>query len=338
MQHSAEKTGTTLSSAAHIAALKRELDADWDGELSSAASTTTTTATTTTTTASAAAAAEATIPAPAPAGRMHSASTEQGARQGTSVSVRGLQKSYQGRQVLKSLNLEVKAGEFVAVIGRSGCGKSTLLRLVAGLETPDQGSLEFDEREQRPDTRVMFQDSRLLPWKTVLGNVALGLDKNRPAARAALDKVALSERADEWPSVLSGGQRQRVALARALVHEPSLLLLDEPLGALDALTRIEMQNLIEKLWQQRGFTALLVTHDVQEAIALADRIILIEEGQIALDLTVDLPRPRARGNVAFAELEERILTRVLNRPAQAPDGDLGDVSLLRTVSQVAWAI
>ncbi|MFZ6774154.1 ATP-binding cassette domain-containing protein [Undibacterium sp. SXout7W] len=331
MQHSVENAGTTLSSAAHIAALKRELDADWDGESSSAAAPTAMTAATTATTTTAAATSAST-------GSTHRASAGQTGRQGTSVSVRGLQKSYQGRQVLKSLNLEVKAGEFVAVIGRSGCGKSTLLRLVAGLETPDQGSLEFDEREQRPDTRVMFQDSRLLPWKTVLGNVALGLDKNRHAARAALEKVALSERADEWPSVLSGGQRQRVALARALVHEPSLLLLDEPLGALDALTRIEMQNLIEKLWQQRGFTALLVTHDVQEAIALADRIILIEEGQIALDLSVDLPRPRARGNVAFAELEERILTRVLNRPAQAPDGDLGDVSLLRTVSQVAWAI
>jgi ABC-type nitrate/sulfonate/bicarbonate transport system ATPase subunit len=127
----------------------------------------------------------------------------------------------------------------------------------------------------------------------VLDNVALGLRGRRSDAVAALNKVALAERAGEWPSVLSGGQRQRVALARALVHEPTLLLLDEPLGALDALTRIEMQSLIEQLWQQRGFTALLVTHDVQEAIALADRVILIEDGQITLDQKVDLPRPRA---------------------------------------------
>ena len=258
--------------------------------------------------------------------------------QGSALDIRVLQKSYQGRQVIKSLNLQVKAGEFIVVIGRSGCGKSTLLRLVAGLEHADSGSVQFDEVQGRPETRVMFQDSRLLPWKSVLNNVALGLKNGKQAAIAALEKVALSDRAGDWPSVLSGGQRQRVALARALVHEPALLLLDEPLGALDALTRIEMQSLIENLWQQRGFTALLVTHDVQEAVALADRVILIEDGQITLDQKIDLPRPRARGNPAFAALEAKILTRVLNHPAVAPDSELGDVSLLRTVSQVSWAI
>lgn len=260
---------------------------------------------------------------------------------GTAIHVRHLQKSYNGRSVLKSLQLDVAAGEFVAVIGRSGCGKSTLLRLIAGLEKADSGSLNFAQDGQnnaRPETRVMFQDSRLLPWKTVLDNVGLGLSGRRSDALAALNKVALAERAGEWPSVLSGGQRQRVALARALVHEPTLLLLDEPLGALDALTRIEMQSLIEQLWQQRGFTALLVTHDVQEAIALADRVILIEDGQITLDQKVDLPRPRARGNPVFASLEEQILARVLQRPAQQPDAELGDVSLIRTVNQVTWAI
>ncbi|MFZ6639544.1 ATP-binding cassette domain-containing protein [Undibacterium sp. TC4M20W] len=260
------------------------------------------------------------------------------ASSGTALSLRLIQKSYQGRQVLKSLNLQIAAGEFVAIIGRSGCGKSTLLRLIAGLEKADSGSLEFAEGNEKPDTRVMFQDSRLLPWKSVIANVALGLGSDKTRARQALEKVALAERADEWPSVLSGGQRQRVALARALVHEPALLLLDEPLGALDALTRIEMQNLIESLWQQRGFTAVLVTHDVQEAIALADRVILIEDGQITLDTRIDLPRPRARGNPKFAELEDRILQRVLQKPSAAPDTELGDVSLLRTVSQVAWAI
>lgn len=261
---------------------------------------------------------------------------------GTAIRIQNLQKSYKARSVLKSLQLDIEAGEFVAVIGRSGCGKSTLLRLIAGLEKADSGSLDFAQHDgqnnRRPETRVMFQDSRLLPWKTVLDNVALGLRGRRSDAVAALNKVALAERAGEWPSVLSGGQRQRVALARALVHEPTLLLLDEPLGALDALTRIEMQSLIEQLWQQRGFTALLVTHDVQEAIALADRVILIEDGQITLDQKVDLPRPRARGNPVFAVLEEQILARVLQRPAQQPDAELGDVSLLRTVNQVTWAI
>lgn len=261
---------------------------------------------------------------------------------GTAIRIQNLQKSYKARSVLKSLQLDIEAGEFVAVIGRSGCGKSTLLRLIAGLEKADSGSLELAQQDgqnnSRPETRVMFQDSRLLPWKTVLDNVGLGLRGRRKDALAALNKVALAERAGEWPSVLSGGQRQRVALARALVHEPTLLLLDEPLGALDALTRIEMQSLIEQLWQQRGFTALLVTHDVQEAIALADRVILIEDGQITLDQKVDLPRPRARGNPVFAALEEQILARVLQRPAQQPDAELGDVSLLRTVNQVTWAI
>lgn len=301
-----------LSAVAEIAALREELDGGWE-----------TTA----------------------AGEWGSAANEQAeAGRGASLDLRVIQKSYQGRQVLKSLNLQVQAGEFVAVIGRSGCGKSTLLRLIGGLEQADSGSLEFNADQirgqagKKPDTRVMFQDSRLLPWKTVIDNVALGLGSDQSKARQALQKVALAERADEWPSVLSGGQRQRVALARALVHEPALLLLDEPLGALDALTRIEMQNLIESLWQQRGFTVVLVTHDVQEAIALADRVILIEDGQITLDSRIDLPRPRSRGNPKFAELEESILRRVLQKPSPELDTELGDVSLLRTVSQVAWAI
>lgn len=260
------------------------------------------------------------------------------ARRGVRIEIEDLSKSFSGRKVLHSLDLEIEAGEFVAIVGRSGCGKSTLLRLVAGLETADGGRIGYESDSKRPDTRIMFQDSRLLPWKRVLNNVALGLDNGRQAARYALRQVGLEDRADEWPAVLSGGQRQRVALARALVHEPQLLLLDEPLGALDALTRIEMQQLIETLWQQRGFTALLVTHDVQEAIALADRVLLIEDGRITLDERISLPRPRARGNAQFAQLEEYILARVLQHPASRPDAQLGDVSLQRTVSQVAWAI
>ncbi|GGI53514.1 ATP-binding cassette domain-containing protein [Oxalicibacterium solurbis] len=264
------------------------------------------------------------------------------ARRGVRVAIGSLVKSYGGREVLKSVDLTLEPGEFVAVVGRSGCGKSTLLRLIAELETVDRGTLVFADGAKRPETRIMFQDSRLLPWKKVLHNVALGLPKRSGKADAlnALRQVGLNERAGEWPAVLSGGQRQRVALARALVHDPELLLLDEPLGALDALTRIEMQQLIESLWQQRGFTALLVTHDVQEAIALADRVVLIEDGHITLDERVALARPRVRGNAAFAQLEERILARVLQQPVPAgsPDAELGDVSLLRTVGQFAWAV
>ncbi|SFC80363.1 ATP-binding cassette domain-containing protein [Collimonas sp. OK412] len=261
-----------------------------------------------------------------------------GAGRGVGIRVRSVSKSYAGREVLKTLDVEVAAGEFVAIVGRSGCGKSTLLRLIAGLEQASGGGIGFGAHGEKPEIRIMFQDSRLLPWKRVLDNVGLGLPRASLASAKALAQVGLEERAGEWPAVLSGGQRQRVALARALVHDPELLLLDEPLGALDALTRIEMQQLIESLWKERGFTAVLVTHDVQEAIALADRVLLIEDGEITLDERISLPRPRARGNLAFAQLEERILARVLKHPAAQPDSALGDVSLQRTVSQVGWAI
>ncbi len=266
------------------------------------------------------------------------AAVQLNAGRGVGIRVRSVSKSYTGREVLKTLNVEIAAGEFVAIVGRSGCGKSTLLRLIAGLEQPSNGSIGFGVRDDKPEIRIMFQDSRLLPWKRVLNNVGLGLPRASTASIRALTQVGLEDRASEWPAVLSGGQRQRVALARALVHDPELLLLDEPLGALDALTRIEMQQLIESLWKERGFTAVLVTHDVQEAIALADRVLLIEDGEITLDERISLPRPRARGNLAFAQLEERILARVLKHPAPQLDSALGDISLQRTVSQVGWAI
>lgn len=239
--------------------------------------------------------------------------------QGTPVSLAGIVKKYGERTVLKDINLRISPGQFVAVVGRSGCGKSTLLRLLAGLEQSTQGDLLSGNAplsQVREDTRLMFQDDRLLPWKKVIDNVGLGLKgKWRDAALAALEEVGLADRANEWPAALSGGQKQRVALARALIHRPRLLLLDEPLGALDALTRIEMQSLIERLWQQHGFTVLLVTHDVSEAVTVADRVILIEQGEIGLDLTVDLPRPRRRGSVRLAELEEQVLDRVLRPQA-----------------------
>ena len=237
-------------------------------------------------------------------------------RQGVSLSLEGLSKSFGERAVLHDIELQLQPGEFVAVVGRSGCGKSTLLRAIAGLETVEQGTIAVGKGAIGSSIRIMFQEARLLPWKTVLENVALGLPRSLNAAAATLNTVGLGERANDWPAELSGGQRQRVALARALLHEPQLLLLDEPLGALDALTRIEMQQLIESLWLARGFTAVLVTHDVQEALALADRVVLIEEGRIKLDLKVDLPRPRARGNAAFAALEQQLLESILH-PAPA---------------------
>lgn len=243
-------------------------------------------------------------------------------RGGAAVDARGLSKRYGARDVLNDVGLTIAPSEFVAIVGRSGCGKSTLLRLLAGLETADTGQITLDgdaRGRHQADIRIMFQDARLLPWKRVLDNVALGLDGPdvQERAREALSQVGLSDRAKDWPAVLSGGQRQRVALARALVHTPRLLLLDEPLGALDALTRIEMHGLIERLWQRHGFTALLVTHDVTEAVALSDRVVLIEDHRIALDERVPLARPRARG-AAFDAIEDRVLQRVLSRPGEEP--------------------
>jgi sulfonate transport system ATP-binding protein len=238
------------------------------------------------------------------------------------LTLHGLSKRYGEREVLRQAQLNIEPGQFVAIVGRSGCGKSTLLRLVAGLEKASAGSIAVDEKPLAglsDDTRIMFQDARLLPWKRVVDNVALGLPKSQRAAAAeVLAKVGLADRENDWPARLSGGQRQRVSLARALVHKPRLLLLDEPLGALDALTRIEMHRLIEGLWLSSGFTALLVTHDVQEAVALADRVILIEGGRIALDQSIDLARPRSHGDAGFAALEKRILDRVLQKPAAEP--------------------
>jgi len=237
--------------------------------------------------------------------------------QGTPLLLNGIIKRYGDNTILNGLDLHIPAGQFVAVVGRSGGGKSTLLRLLAGLEGTNGGEILAGSTPLaniQDDTRMMFQDSRLLPWKSVIDNVGLGLKGSwRERARQALAAVGLENRADEWPAALSGGQKQRVALARALIHRPGLLLLDEPLGALDALTRIEMQGLIESLWQEHGFTVLLVTHDVSEAIAMADRVLLIEEGKIGLDLSVDIPRPRRVGSARLAELEAEVLDRVMKR-------------------------
>ncbi len=238
-----------------------------------------------------------------------------------SITARGLSKSFGDRPVIANLDLHVPAGQFLAVVGRSGCGKSTLLRLLSGLEQPDGGTLRFGDAKAgampQADVRLMFQEPRLLPWAKVAGNVEIGLGLAGGTAqgkRCALDtlaQVGLEDRADLWPSPLSGGQKQRVALARALVSKPRILSFDEPLGALDALTRIEMQRLIERVFIEQAFTALLVTHDVAEALALADRIIVLEKGGISLDVDVPLDRPRRRGSSEAAALEERILAQLL---------------------------
>ncbi len=235
---------------------------------------------------------------------------------GSTVHLHQLTKRFDQNTVLKQCNLDIKSGEFLAIVGRSGCGKSTLLRLIASLEQASEGRVDVESppaRTAHTDIRVMFQEPRLLPWKTVLENVQLGLSKDQHAhAEQLLATVGLADKATQWPSQLSGGQKQRVALARALVHKPTLLLLDEPLGALDALTRLEMQQLIEKLWLDQGFTTVLVTHDVSEAVQLADRIILLDQGHIAESFYVNLPRPRDKGNVTFAQLEANVLQHVLN--------------------------
>jgi sulfonate transport system ATP-binding protein len=225
------------------------------------------------------------------------------------VKLRAIAKAFDDKRVLRGLDLDVAAGQFVAIIGRSGCGKSTLLRLIAGLDAPDAGAIDFGGGADVVP-RVMFQEPRLLPWANVIANVEVGLGARRreaDARRRALDALAavgLADRAADWPGTLSGGQKQRVALARALVSRPRFL-------ALDALTRIEMQSLLETAWRREGFTALLVTHDVAEAATLADRIVLLEDGAVALDLDVALPRPRLRGSPEFGRLEETILDRLL---------------------------
>ena len=262
----------------------------------------------------------------------------QNLKRGIPLRLHGVAKAFGERTVLHGIDLHIPAGQFVAVVGRSGCGKSTLLRLLAGLDHATSGEMQAGNTPlaaAREDIRLMFQDSRLLPWKRVIDNVGLGLSGNwRPQAEEALAAVGLAERAHDWPAALSGGQKQRVALARALIHRPRLLLLDEPLGALDALTRIEMQQLIERLWQQHGFTVLLVTHDVNEAVAVADRVILIEDGHIGLDLPIPLARPRPRASAALAALEARVLERVLALPAQ--EETAAPLSPLPT--QLRWAL
>ncbi|WP_405407705.1 ABC transporter ATP-binding protein [Streptomyces decoyicus] len=226
---------------------------------------------------------------------------------GSAVQVSGLVRAFGERAVIDDLQLSIRPGEFVALLGRSGCGKSTLLRVLAGLDREIEGEVLVPRRKA-----VAFQAPRLMPWKRVWRNVLLGLPgrPERDVAVRALEEVGLGHRADAWPKTLSGGEAQRASLARALVREPDLLLLDEPFGALDALTRIKAQRLVSELWQERGCAVLLVTHDVEEALLLADRALVMEGGRIAYETTVDLPRSRDIADPRFGALRARLLDRL----------------------------
>jgi NitT/TauT family transport system ATP-binding protein len=220
--------------------------------------------------------------------------------------------------VLDDISFSAQPGEFVALLGPSGCGKSTLLRLVAGLEPPRSGNLREDGElitGPFPSRVVVFQDPTLFPWRTVWDNVALGLEaqgilkRQRHRVDAAIELVGLTAFRNAYPHQLSGGMAQRVALARALVNDPKILILDEPLGKLDSLTRITMQAELVSLWQRSGFTTLMVTHDVEEALFLANRVIVFSDrpARIKADIAVDRPYPRHRGDPRLAELRRNIL-------------------------------
>jgi len=226
----------------------------------------------------------------------------------------GVRRDFDGRNVLDGLDLAVDDGEFVALLGRSGTGKSTLLRILGGLDPAYEGDVLVSERRA-----VVFQEPRLIPWQRVLPNVSLGLSPARAKggrdglhtlAVGALAEVGLTDHARAWPVTLSGGEAQRVALARALVREPQLMLLDEPFGALDALTRSRMHVLLRELWTRHQPAVLLVTHDVEEAIVLADRVLVLDRGVITVSAQVTLDRPRDPGSPGFTGLRGRLLAEL----------------------------
>jgi sulfonate transport system ATP-binding protein len=223
---------------------------------------------------------------------------------GQLITATGVHRVFGGRAVLDGLNVSVRPGEFVALLGRSGSGKSTLMRILAGLDAEYAGTVVVPRQRA-----VVFQDARLLPWARVLDNVVLGRP-DQASGRAALAEVGLGGRERSWPVTLSGGEAQRAALARALVREPELLLLDEPFSALDALTRIRMHALLRRLVARHRPSVLLVTHDVDEAVVLADRVLVLTAGQISLDLPVDIAQPRRQHTPQFADLRARLLAEL----------------------------
>lgn len=225
----------------------------------------------------------------------------------TLVNIRDLRRSFGGPAVLDGIDLHIAPGEFVALLGRSGSGKSTLLRVLAGLDEAPARELVLPSRRS-----VVFQEPRLLPWKSVIDNVTLGVRKPnaRELAAQALTDVGLAHRQHAWPLTLSGGEAQRAALARALVREPQLLLLDEPFAALDALTRLRMHGLVFDLWRKHNPAVLLVTHDVWEAVALADRILVLDQGRFTKEIRITLEHPRRRADPEANRLETELLSEL----------------------------
>jgi sulfonate transport system ATP-binding protein len=248
---------------------------------------------------------------------------------GLAVAVSGLSRGFGGRPVLRGLDLAIAPGEFVALLGRSGTGKTTLLRILDGLDPGYDGDVLVPQRRA-----VVFQEPRLMPWQRILPNVGLGLRPGaggraalRQRSLEALSEVGLANHAHAWPVTLSGGEAQRVALARALVREPQLMLLDEPFGALDALTRSRMHALLQDLCARHRPAVLLVTHDVDEAILLADGVLVLVDGRITLDTGVGLARPRDRGDRGFIALRSRLLGELgvaEPGPVAAQDGAPGE--------------
>lgn len=225
----------------------------------------------------------------------------------TSLLMSGVSKRFGERTLFEGVDLEVAHGEFVALLGQSGCGKTTLLRLVAGLDTDVDGRIDVT-----PSRAMVFQDAALVPWKRAVDNVRLGLRGGTtvPRALTALAEVGLSDRSTAWPKTLSGGEAQRVALARALVREPELLLLDEPFGALDALTRMQMHALLGEVCRLHRPAVLLVTHDVEEALLLADRVVVLRDGRLVHHERVQLPAPRHRSDPVLQAARMRVLRAI----------------------------
>ncbi|GAA3940438.1 ABC transporter ATP-binding protein [Actinomadura viridis] len=229
------------------------------------------------------------------------------------VRVENLRKSFGAAEVLGGIDLEVREGEFVALLGPSGTGKTTLLRVLAGLERPDGGTVLT-----APRRTTVYQEPRLAVARRVLANVVLGLPRSaRAAGRRALAEVGLAGYERAWPATLSGGEAQRVALARALVRDPQVLLLDEPFAALDALTRLQAQDLVAELCARHRPAVVLVTHDVDEAVRLADRVLVLRDGTFATDLAVGLPRPRDRDDPVAVEHRRFLLSRLGVAPVSA---------------------
>lgn len=223
-----------------------------------------------------------------------------------SLRISGYTKRFDDNLILNKIDLEIMPGEFTVIVGRSGCGKSTLLRSIAGFDGDYGGSISYEGT-----IGFGFQDSRYLPWRRVWQNIVLGVPGRRrdmkKHAEVLLGQVGLREKADQWPSTLSGGEVQRMALARMLSKKPSLVLLDEPFGAIDALTRIRIQALLEQVWKTHALTVVMVTHDIDEAVALGDRIVVLKDGRLARDVRVDLPRPRKREGRRFDDLKTTVL-------------------------------